>query len=299
MHPKELLEAFKRGENITEILRKKNQSEANTLEIIETAYDLQTGSYVSDLEDSEVRELHKNYGDAIASEISALTKPQSILEPGVGEGTTLSFVSQAFEQFPAHIHGIDISWSRIACCRNWLKSEKVESALLSIASLFNVPYAENSFDVVYTSHTIEPNGGNERPILEELYRIASRYLILVEPGYELASKEAQERMLRHGYCTSLVEHAEALGMKVIKHELLSFSDNLLNPSAITIIEKNPAAASVVPQFVCPRYSTPLKEFPDSLYSPESLRAYPKIQGIPCLRTEDGVVASAYDKYRID
>lgn len=297
MHPKELLDAYKRGENISEILRKEDQSETNTLEIIEVAYDLQTGSYVSDLDNPDIRELRKNYGATITSEISALTAPHSILEPGVGEGTTLSFVCKSFEQLPEHIHGIDISWSRIACCRNWLKREHVESPFLSTASLFATPYVENSFDVVYTSHTIEPNGGHERSIIKELYRIASKYLILVEPGYELASKEAQSRMLKYGYCTGLVENAEALGMKVVKHELFPYTDNPLNPTAITVIEKDPTAAPVFPQIACPRYLTPLKEYPDSLYSSESLRAYPKIQGIPCLRIEDGVIASAYEKYR--
>jgi ubiquinone/menaquinone biosynthesis C-methylase UbiE len=293
MTPKALKEAFARGENITELLRQESGSEQNTEEIIETAYDLQTGSYVRALDTPEMLNHKEDYGDAIAAEISDLTSASSILEPGVGEGTTMSFVVRAFDSRPAHIHGFDISWSRIACCRDWLSKQDCADVHLSVASILHTPYLDDSFDVVYTSHTIEPNGGNEIAILTELYRIASQYLILLEPGYELADEESRARMKRLGYCTGLVDHAKSLGMNVTKHELFAHTANPLNPTAITVIAKNPNAPSATPKLACPRYLTPLSDYSESLYSGDSLRAYPKINGIPCLRPEDGIIASTY------
>lgn len=297
MTPKALIKAFARGENITELLRRELSSEQNTEEIIETAYDLQAGSYVKALETPEMLKHKEDYGEAIASVISDLTSASSILEPGVGEGTTMSFVVRSFDNRPPHIHGFDISWSRIACCREWLSKQHCADVRLSVASIFHTPYLEDSFDVVYTSHTIEPNGGNEAEILRELFRIASRYLILLEPGYELADEEARARMKRLGYCTGLVDHANALGMNVIRHELFAHTANPLNPTAITVIAKNPNAPSAVPKLACPRYLTPLSDHSESLYSVDSLRAYPKIKCIPCLRPEDGVIASTYMETR--
>ncbi len=296
MHPREILAAYERSENITALLRKDFDSATNTEEIIETAYDLQTGSYLMALEDPRMLRHKEDYGRAIAAEISALTTATSILEPGVGEGTTLSFVRRAFETPPAHIHGFDISWSRLACCRRWLSRQNNPDVFLSVASLLHAPYADNSFDVVYTSHTVEPNGGRERPVLAELYRVASRYLILLEPGYELANEEAQDRMRSLGYCRGLPDHAEALGMTVVKHALFPHTANPLNPTAITVIAKAPDAPAATPALACPRYGTPLADYPDSLYSEGSLRAYPKVQAIPCLRREDGIIASAYRRY---
>lgn len=296
MKPKELFDSYKRGENITELLRNQRNSGANTEEIIEIAYDLQTGSYVSSLEKPEMRRHKEDYGKAIASEITSLTSVTSVLEPGVGEGTTLSFVMKSFESQPSHVHGFDVSWSRIGCCRRWLSDQSCDGVHLSVASILHAPYADDSFDIVYTSHAIEPNGGNERAILAELYRVASRFLILLEPGFELAAEDARERMRKLGYCTGLVENAKALEMEVIKHELFPYSANPLNPTAMTVIAKNPSASPAVPTLACPHYLTPLTDYPDSLYSPGSLRAYPKIKGIPCLRREDGVIASAYDTY---
>ena len=293
MTPKEIKEAFERLENITELLRRESNSEQNTEEIIETAYDLQTGSYVKALETAEMLKHKEDYGEAIAAEISGLTSASSILEPGVGEGTTMSFVIRSFDNKPRHVHGFDISWSRIACCRDWLFSQGCTDVYLSLASILHTPYLEDSFDVVYTSHTIEPNGGNEAAILSELYRIASRYVILLEPGYELADEEARARMKRLGYCTGLVDHAKALGMKVMQHKLFAHSANPINPTAITIIAKNPNAPPATPRLACPRYLTPLSDYSESLYSADSFRAYPKIKGIPCLRPEDGIIASTY------
>lgn len=297
MHPSELRAAFDRGENITELLRREATSSANSEEIIETAYDLQSGSYIAAMQEPSFRQQKVEYCKAIAQVLTTLL-PQgggAILEPGIGEGTTLSFVMQACADSFQCFHGFDISWSRIAACRKWFKEQGTEDVFLSIASIFNTPYSDNSFDIVYTSHSLEPNGGREVPILQELYRIAARYLVLLEPGYELASQEAQQRMRRLGYVRNLAEHADTLGMNVTKHELFRHSANALNPTALTIIEKDPSHPASIPQLACPKFGEPLRDNPDSLYSEGSMRAYPKVKGIPCLRVEDGILASHYDR----
>ena len=301
MHPQELKEAFARGENISQLMRKLNDSKVNTEEIITTAYDFQAGSYIDALQDTEYFEYKIRYGQAIASEIRQwVPEGGSVLEPGIGEGTTMSFVMQTDEragnQFE-HKHGFDISWSRIARCRQWLDSQSIDQVFVSVASIFDTPYADDSFDVVYTAHTIEPNGGFESKILQELYRITSRYLILVEPAYELGTDEARERMERLGYVRGLPQTAESLGMTVRKHELLSAQGNPLNPTAITVIEKRAQADAVAPTIACPRYRDALADFGDAWFSSGSLRAYPVISGIPCFRKSDGVIASQFEAMR--
>lgn len=265
-------------------------------EVIETAYDLQAGSYVKALDDPNMLHQRESYGAAIAAQVRSLTEPTSILEAGVGEGTALSFVLDGFGDNCPVAHGMDISWSRLACGREWLSRRGHDSAVLSVASLLSLPYRNDSFDVVYTSHTIEPNGGKEAAILKELYRVSSRYLVLLEPAYELASEEVRQRMDGHGYCRGLVRHAEELGMEVLKHELFPHACNPLNPTAITVIVKNAHASPAIPKWACPRFGDLLTDRGDSLYSEGSLRAYPKIGRIPCLRPSDGIVASAYERY---
>lgn len=296
MHPKVLADAYRRGENITALLRTLDASDRNSETTIETAYDLQAGSYVAALSDPAIKAHKQAYGAAIADEIRALTHPTSLLEAGVGEGTTLSFVLQALNNPGLQAHGFDLSWSRIATCRDWLASQSVGEPTLAVASLLHLPYGNDAFDVVYTSHTIEPNGGNEAAILRELYRVTSRYLVLLEPGYELASDEARARMERLGYCRDLPGVAASLGMKVVRHVLFGHSVNPLNPTAITIIEKAPAAPAATPTFACPHFGDPLVPVGGALFSPESLRAYPTLGGIPCLRQQDAIIASAFARF---
>jgi hypothetical protein len=85
-------------------------------------------------------------------------------------------------------------------------------------------------------------------------------------------------------------------MKVIKHELFPHISNPLNPTAITVIAKNPFASPATPQLVCPQSLTPITEEGDCLSSRGSLLAYPKIKGIPCLSSGDGIIASAYEDF---
>ena len=69
---------------------------------------------------------------------------------------------------------------------------------------------DNAIDVVYTSHSIEPNGGREEEALLELYRIAKKYVVLLEPCYEKASSAARKRMEKHNYITNLFDTVNKL-----------------------------------------------------------------------------------------
>ena len=68
-----------------------------------------------------------------------------------------------------------------------------------VGNMFHIPFADNSIDIVYTSHSMEPNGGREKEAMAELYRVAGKYLVLLEPSYELATDDGKQRMDRLGY----------------------------------------------------------------------------------------------------
>ncbi|MDR2117144.1 MAG: methyltransferase domain-containing protein [Planctomycetaceae bacterium] len=242
------------------------------------------------------KKLHENVGTELKKIIHSLTpNPQSILEAGIGEGNTLSHLLQHFET-PIVSYGFDISWSRIAYARNWLKSQNCKNTVLFTGDLLNIPCADNAFDIVYTAHAIEPNRGKEQPILQELFRVAKKYLILLEPSYELASEESKQRMDEHGYIKGLEETALKLEYNVVEYKLFKYTANPLNPTAIMIIQKNSTTSE--PSFILadPQFKTPLQEKNNVLFSPDSLKVYPIIDGIPCLRIENGIVASKYAEF---
>ncbi|GBD32119.1 hypothetical protein HRbin33_01083 [bacterium HR33] len=290
--PRQLKSLYEQGRNISALLREEKGLQRNTDEIIEIAYGLQTGSYIASMENAEMAEHQRNYTLEIAKTILSLCKPMSILEAGVGEATTLSGVLQHLQAEVSNF-GFDLSWSRVAYAKRWLQSQGVSNTTLCTGNLRHIPFASNSIDVVYTSHSIEPNGGNEEPILQELFRVTRRFLILLEPGYELANDEARRRMDTHGYCKNLKGIADSLGYDVLEHKLFPFTSNPLNPTAITIIKKDEDA--VPPSYIlaCPKFKTPLEEIGNMLFSPEALVVYPIVGGIPCLRIENGIFASKY------
>lgn len=296
--PRELKELYAKGQNISAFLRRERGVEHNSSEIIEISYDLQTGSYIAALEDRGMSQYNEAYTREIAGTILSLCSPGSILEAGVGEATTLSGVLRHMPGTTSAF-GFDLSWSRVAYSRAWLKGKGFARTTLCTGDLLNIPFQDDSIDVVYTSHSVEPNGGNEAPILKELYRVARKYLVLLEPGYELAGDEARQRMESHGYCRNLPGIAGSLSFEVLEHRLFPYTSNPLNPTALTVIRKAGDGVPAPGFFACPKYKTPLKEMGGMLFSPEALVVYPVIGGIPCLRIENGIFASKYEEMTAD
>lgn len=301
--PTKLKEYFNQGVNISELLRSDMRLNHNSSHIIEIVYDLQSGDYNKDFSLPENKNYYENYTLELANIIKKLMpNVKTICEAGVGEATTLSCLLKNFNNSILS-YGFDISWSRIACAKNWLQANKQMNVNLCTGSLFDIPYLDNSVDIVYTSHSIEPNGGFEAEILQELYRVARYYLILLEPSYEFANDYAKQRMDQYGYCKNLKKVSEKLGFSVVRHELFSTSANQFNPTAITIIKKNDQSVEKFSDeynsiFACPKYKTEL-EFINGVYFSESaLSVYPVLNGIPCLRTDNAILASKFKDFLV-
>lgn len=239
--------------------------------------------------DSEYTE---NYSKLIVNEFEKLQVSfDSILEVGVGEATTLTNVISNLNHPIKTALGFDISWSRIHYGNQYLKQKNIKNVNLFTGDLFNIPLDDNSVDVVYTSHSLEPNGGKEKEALSELYRVANKFVILLEPAYELGNEEAKKRMDSHGYVKNLVGIAKELGYKVIENRLFELCSNKLNPTQIIIIEKQRDKASKYFGFYCPITKTLLEKEDGYYYTSEGLLAYPVIKNIPCLLSQNAVVAT--------
>ncbi|CAL61306.1 putative S-adenosyl-L-methionine-dependent methyltransferase [Herminiimonas arsenicoxydans] len=283
-------DVYVRGENAMEYARQTGSAVGNSPVATLIAYDLQAGSYIAEVESNPGANLR--WCSQLAKIIDPfLSEQSSLLEVGCGEATTLAGVLQHVSNTPRHGLGLDISWSRCSEGQRWL-AEKEASARLFVADLFNIPLEDASVDVVYTSHSLEPNGGREEAAIRELMRVARRAVVLIEPIYELASTEAQARMLRHGYVRGLKETAERLGAKISEYRLLENINNPLNPSGLILIEKsNVSTDHEAPRWRCPLTYQPMNDLGDVFVGEQADLAYPVLRGIPLLRVEHGVLAS--------
>ncbi len=285
-----IIEIYSKGGNIIQYLKSIDNNEKNSIEDILISYDFQSGSYIKNF--SKKKEFKNNYCNAIAKRIEDLGNFESLIEVGVGEATTLALLLKNLSKLPPIVSGFDISWSRLKFARDFLNEIDFKFVNLFSANLFQIPLQDNSYDIVFTSHAIEPNGGREEEALKELYRIAKKYIVLLEPAYEFASDCAKERMKKHGYITSLFSSAVGLGYKIIEHSLFDYSESELNPTGIIIIEKITTGIQNKPEVVCPISRKKLYKINNSLlYSKESCLAYPIIKNIPCLLSENSILAS--------
>lgn len=292
-------ELYANGDNIIQYLKSIGNNDTNTIEDILISYDFQAGSYIQGF--SKNQEYNHKYCKTLSEIIDKIGNVQSIIEVGVGEATTLNTVIRNLENKPSDILGFDISWSRLKFAKEFLTDIKLNSVKLFTANLFNIPLLDNSMDVVYTSHSIEPNGGKEEEALKELYRITNKYLILLEPSFEFANDEARARMKKNGYITKLHATAKKLGYQIKEHRLFEHSVNPLNPTELIIIEKNDKSSNNS-NLVCPISNTELVNYSESLlFSKESFLAYPVIDGVPCLLKENSILASHlltdYEEYK--
>jgi hypothetical protein len=291
----ELRRLYDQGTNIMAYLRRVSGVEHNAEGIIAAAYDLQAGSYVREREDPRRAATLLPYARAIA-DVLRRYGATSVLEAGVGEATTFCDVVEFTGIEPPQAWGFDLCWSRIAVGREYARRRGLAEACLFTGSLFRIPVCDDAFDVVYTSHSIEPNRGRELAAAHELVRVARSHVVLFEPIYELAGPDAQARMDRLGYCRDLFAQLSGAGLKVVEYRLMDeCPTNALNPTGVLVVAKSTAHRRP-PQFICPQAGSPLRPLGGHWYSDESHLVYPVLEGVPCLLPGNGVLASSFPAF---
>jgi ubiquinone/menaquinone biosynthesis C-methylase UbiE/uncharacterized protein YbaR (Trm112 family) len=289
---KKIRDIFESNQNMIEFLRGSNNAK-NDIESIMISYDFQAGSYI--IAAKKNHQYIDLYTDFINSELKELGNFESIMEIGVGEATIMCPLMQKND--PSNYlkkYGFDISWSRVRYAREYSKAFQ-QNINFFTANLFEIPLPDNSVDVLYTSHSLEPNGGAEKDALKELYRVAGKYIVLLEPDYENANQDAKARMIKHGYVTNLKQHAMELGYEIVKHRPFDICINPLNPTGLTIIKKNENKITES-QYVCPITKSSLTKIRGNWYSKETGLLYPEIDEIPCLIEQQAILATHYLKF---
>ena len=286
-------EIYNSGGNIMQFLNQMSGGEGvqNTKEAILISYDFQSGSYVNAYKKNPG--VYEKYTKEISDEIKTFGPFSTILEAGVGEATTFKQVIKNLDIPLENCYGFDISWSRLKTGNSFVNEDIAGNANFFVADLSDIPLMNSSIDIVYTAHSIEPNGGYEKPILEELYRVAKQYLVLFEPDYEFANDDAKHRMESHGYIKRLADTAKELGYDVIKRELLRFPLNPLNPTSVIVIQKT-SKSRVDGIFQCPVSKTKLTDCGEVFFAEQPRLMYPVIQGIPCLLKSQAILGSRYN-----
>ena len=296
-------QAYLAGKNVTEALRQQRGVSFNTPDIIETAYDLQAGTYVDLARHNEAA------AGLYASELAALLDRNlspgcSLLDVGTGELTTFSLVSRLLENKPLQLLAFDLSWSRIhkglGFAREVLQSD-LGRLVTFVADMNAIPLCDKSVDVTMSSHALEPNGTHLRDLLSELFRVTREKLVLFEPCYEIAPAEGKERMERLGYIRDLEGAVASLGGKVLSRTPITNISNVLNPTACFVIEPPeretvalPAMCASRTLFSVPGTDLPLTRTGSFYFSRDTGLCYPTLKDIPVLKAKSAILASCLE-----
>ena len=125
--------------------------------------------------------LIEKFYDAFFSEIKEL-EPKSILDVGCGEGFTLERLKK--KKIGKQLSGIDFLETAIK-----IGKKERPHLDLSVGNIYDIPFKENSFDLVICSEVLEHIDDPMRG-LKELKRVTKKYVVLSvpnEPWFMLAN----------------------------------------------------------------------------------------------------------------
>lgn len=281
----QILDLYHSGVNVTSKLIE-NKIDI-TYEVIELLYDLQAGTYTKNAESNPnfvsdfTFELYSKIRDYVCT-------AESLLDAGVGEANILV---PLVEYFPSikQVFGVDASWSRLSWAyRNCLRLQNT-SVKFAVSDLKKIPLADESVDVSITIHALEPNGGAEHEILQELYRVTRNTTILVEPDFLTASKDQKNRMISLGYIGGLEKPIFDSGFSIEAKFVMENNSNDLNRASVYLLSTNKTQKQTNPDrftsWVDPSTKDKLFEFGSGFRTERGIW-YPQLNDIAFLRKSD-------------
>lgn len=288
--------------------------DSNSMDAVLCAYDYQAGDYTQNYNANNLKKgvyLCKNdkmgetyqrieltpgeFSRLAAKCLAAVMKNmefESLLEVGVGEATTLCDILLNLQK-EKNVYGIELSLSRLYYAQKFAKQKGV-AVHLAAGDMFSLPFEDNSIDLVFTYYCIDAHRGKERQAVEEMLRVSSRYLILVEPTYELGNEETKRRIDEQYYIKNLQETLEKMDVRILEYRLFDvFTQN--NNSAIIILEKMDKAEKKMEKlfYACPVCKKKLAEHKGNLYCDDCFNLYLVIGRIPVLLKDNAILCSKY------
>jgi len=157
---------------------------------------------------------------------------ESILEVGCGDGNNVALIKEALPH--ARVAGCDISDGRIAFAQKY-HAERGLDAEFRVGDATNLPYPDNSFDVLFSLYCLEHLPAEFPKAVKSMLRVAKKKVIMVEPIPEYFGPLQRLYAFATDYIRGLPEFLEREGIDVESVELLSSAANPLNLGAMVTL----------------------------------------------------------------
>ncbi len=181
---------------------------------VKKKYDTIAGSYLEDIlkpnqnfiaqtkgKVFKVKGNIKNYYASCISKLIVITNSQKILDVGAGELTTYYLIKKILDKKKYSIikpYCLDLSLKRLMIGKNFLNSIGQNIDIVQ-SDAQNMPFDDNSFDLVYTCHCLEQVPQIFEKCIREMLRVSKKYLILIEPSYELSNDITRKHIFKKNY----------------------------------------------------------------------------------------------------
>ena len=280
-----LNQKFKENKNLQIFLKKKN---FNSEQSIKMSYDVQSGTYIkffNSLSKNKINKIYQPIVDVIKKDFK---NSKTILDFGCGELTTSLFIFNKIKKNIINYFANDVSLNRLILGQNYAKKRlnKKEFKKLKIFcnSDANLPFKDNSIDLIITIHSLEPNNKDKELFINELFRISKKGLILMEPHYEISNDKQKKRMLKFNYIRGIKKlfDKKDCELKIIKKD---HHINKQNTSSLFVIKKKKLKKNNRTKYIEPKTYNYLNNINNFLYSPKSLRLYPVYNDISIFSDE--------------
>lgn len=311
---KNLKDLYKEKINIMQYFRENGVEEnTNSLDAILVSYDYQAGSYTANYNnktivkntylqngeyvDMTAGEYIQTAAKAVAKSINTLSF-SSLLEVGMGEATTVCDILKDLpEEKQYWAGGIELSLSRLLYARKFEEQKGISGFNQAVGDMFSLPFEDNSIDLIFTYYCIAENRGKEEEAINEMLRVANKYVVLIEPSYELGNEETKERIDKMCYIKNLMNTLEKVDAKVLEHRLFDIFTYNTN-SAITILEKKHSINKSTKKidYACPICKKSLIRHKENLFCEDCYNIYPVIDGIPLLTSNNAILCSKYTEF---
>ncbi|WP_072091029.1 class I SAM-dependent methyltransferase [Candidatus Pelagibacter communis] len=160
---------------------------------------------------------------------------KSLIEVGAGELTTLYPIIKKINNLK-FISALDLSPNRLKHGKAFLEKKNIQIDHLIACDASNIPYEDNSFDISFTHYCIEQVPHLAKKIINEMIRISSKYILIVEPSYQFSNNITRRNILNKGFPKLNDSHFKSSKAKVIYRDGLPFT-RYSNYAEITVLEK--------------------------------------------------------------
>lgn len=175
----------------------------------------------------------------LAEVFSRLAPGGSVIEVGAGDLGMLVGIARVIEPKPHRLGAADISEKRLIVGRDWARSHGVNIDAFAAADAARLPFGDREWDIVFTSNCLEQNLTGVAAIVHELYRVSAKYLVMVEPAYELGSPLYQRHIRKIGHVRGIPAVIHEAGWKLVHHELLPVRE-YLHDISLTVVARGDA-----------------------------------------------------------